>query len=79
MSTFTFEGKVEWVGKTDCDVCGAKKINPLIDGRTSIGTWGVFCVKCFKKHGRGFGVYSGQKYELSRVGNRYVQTAGGEE
>ena len=43
-----------------CDFC---KQPAVYDGKTTQGPWAYMCEGCFKKHGVGLGLGSGQKLE----------------
>ena len=54
-----------WMGSdpTTCDICEQPLHKVFIDGKTSLGPWGIMCVLCHNIHGAGLGTGRGQKYK----------------
>jgi hypothetical protein len=51
-----------------CDICHIPlKGLPFIDGKTSMGPWGIMCRDCHQSYGFGLGTGKGQKYDKSGV------------
>jgi hypothetical protein len=61
--------KKKWMGSTPqrCDVCLLPFKWWFIDGKLSIGPWGLICVSCHATHGCGLGTGRGQKYNLKTL------------
>ncbi len=61
---------MRWINPapTKCDICNEKLVDTFIDGKTTIGPWGILCEKCFDQYGVGLGTNKGQKYQFD---NKY--------
>lgn len=50
---------------TKCDLCRCAIKSTFVDGRTTLGPWGILCVQCHNTYGVGLGTGKGQKYILT--------------
>lgn len=59
----------KWVGERpkNCDFCQKPLQKFFIDGKTSLGPWGILCLSCHSIHGIGLGTGKGQKYNLETL------------
>jgi len=64
--------KLQWLGSTTCDICGAKNQSSIVDGRTKNGQWAVMCLKCHRSKGVGLGTGRGQVY-VRQADGTYIQ------
>jgi hypothetical protein len=68
--------KVYWLGVIDtCDICPTKITTTFIDGKTTMGPWGILCPQCHKDVGYGLGTGLGQRYVLQEDG-RWLKVEG---
>ncbi len=56
-----------WLSSYDeCDICHGPvkgKVPWFVDGKTTMGPWGLLCPKCFTRYGTGLGCGLGQRYD----------------
>lgn len=54
-----------WAGSTpsECDLCHVPIKDTFVDGKTTVGPWGIMCPSCFATYGVGLGTGKGQKYK----------------
>lgn len=66
-----------WMGSTPdkCDICGESVGEKFVDGKTTMGPWGILCVTCHKSVGVGLGLGKGQLYEHQKSGD-WMKIAG---
>ena len=60
----------KWLSKppTKCDICNDDfEDGFFIDGKTQQGPWGLLCIGCHERHGRGLGTGRGQMYNLKSL------------
>ena len=51
-----------------CDYCGGTIGDEFYDAKLDGGSWGDVCKRCFRMHGQGLGVGSGQHYKKTSSG-----------
>lgn len=55
----------------ECQIChnllGFKNTKTFVDGRLINGTWAIMCISCHRKHGTGFGIGHGQKFDYDTL------------
>lgn len=54
---------------TECQLCDQpfKDGDTFIDGKTTMGPWGILCEGCHRTHGVGLGTGSGQQYDWTTL------------
>jgi len=67
-----------WMGSPPkhCDICAGEITSSFVDGATNLGPWGIMCLPCHRRAGRGLGTGRGQQYNYDSQTNRWVKVNG---
>lgn len=70
--------QIAWFGSSPrCDLSPSHLLHgKFVDGATTLGPWGLMCMDCWAKYGRGLGVGKGQLYQL-QPDKQWLLVAGG--